>query len=87
MIRQSARTGRTRSTSSIHRDVIHAHGQSGSNQNCTSSGPCGSAMACLLKKKQKQLSRTYLWLDRHATRWALRRSTGLAGGCRGARYR
>ena len=43
MIRQSARTGRTCSTSSIHREVIHAHGQSGSNQNCTSSGPCGSA--------------------------------------------
>ena len=45
MIRQSVCTGRTFSTSWIHRDVIHAHGQSGSNQNCTSSGPCGSAMA------------------------------------------
>src|SRR5215472_5898450 len=37
MIRQSALTGRTFSTSSIQREVIHAHGHSGSNQNCTSS--------------------------------------------------
>src|SRR6266571_6502498 len=35
MMRQSVSTGRTFSTSSIHRDVIHAHGQIGSNQNCT----------------------------------------------------
>ncbi len=35
MIRQSVRTGRTFSTSSIHREVIQAHGHSGSNQNCT----------------------------------------------------
>src|SRR5438105_2067009 len=35
MMRQSVSTGRTFSTSSIHRDVIHAHGQIGSNQNWT----------------------------------------------------
>src|SRR5215471_7414612 len=40
MIRQSARTGRTFSTSSIQREVIQAHGHSGSNQNCTSSRDC-----------------------------------------------
>ena len=33
MIRQSVRTGRTFSTSSIQREVIQAHGHSGSNQN------------------------------------------------------
>jgi hypothetical protein len=38
-------------------------------------------------KKKKQLFRTYRWLDRHATRWASHRFTGLVGGCRGARYR
>src|SRR3954447_3365058 len=38
MIRQSTWTGRTFCTSSIQREVIHAHGHSGSNQNCTSSG-------------------------------------------------
>jgi hypothetical protein len=37
MIRQSVRTGRTFSTSSIQREVIQAQGHSGSNQNCTSS--------------------------------------------------
>ena len=37
MIRQSARTGRTSSTSCIQREVIQAQGHSGSNQNCTSS--------------------------------------------------
>src|ERR1700683_1419740 len=37
MIRQSARTGLTCSTSRIQREVIQAHGHSGSNQNCTSS--------------------------------------------------
>ena len=36
MIRQSTRTGRTFSTSSIHREVIQAQGHSGSNQNCMS---------------------------------------------------
>src|SRR5260370_364691 len=35
MIRHSARTGRTRSTSSIQREVIQAQGHTGSNQNCT----------------------------------------------------
>jgi hypothetical protein len=38
MTRQSTRTGRTFSTSSIQRDVIQAQGHSGSNQNCMSSG-------------------------------------------------
>ena len=33
MIRQSVRTGRTFSTSSIQREVIQAQGHSGSNQN------------------------------------------------------
>jgi hypothetical protein len=32
-MRHSVCTGRTFSTSSIHREVIHAQGQSGSNQN------------------------------------------------------
>ena len=40
MIRQSVRTGRTFSTSSIQREVIQAQGHSGSNQNCTSSCGC-----------------------------------------------
>src|ERR1700686_1272416 len=40
MIRQSVRTGRTFSTSSIQREVIQAQGHSGSNQNCTSSSGC-----------------------------------------------
>src|ERR1700728_115259 len=42
MIRQSALTGRTFSTSSIQREVIQAQGHSGSNQNCTSSCDCDS---------------------------------------------
>src|SRR5260221_487940 len=40
MIRQSTATGRTFCTSSIQREVIQAHGHSGSNQNCTSSRDC-----------------------------------------------
>ena len=44
MIRQSTLTGRTFSTSSIHREVIHAHGHRGSNQNCMSSRSCASAV-------------------------------------------
>src|SRR5262249_44019572 len=40
MIRQSTATGRTCCTSSIQREVIQAHGHSGSNQNCTSSRDC-----------------------------------------------
>ncbi len=44
MIRQSARTGRTFSTSVIQREVIQAQGQSGSNQNCTSSRGCVCAV-------------------------------------------
>src|SRR5450755_1338583 len=40
-------TGRTCSTSSIQRDVIHAHGHSGSNQKSTGVGSC-SAMGLLL---------------------------------------
>ena len=34
MSRHSVSTGRTFSTSSIHLDVIQAHGHRGSNQNC-----------------------------------------------------
>ena len=41
MIRQSTRTGRTFSTSSIQREVIQAQGHSGSNQNCMSSWVSG----------------------------------------------
>ena len=43
MIRQSVVTGLTRSTSSIQREVIQAHGHSGSNQNWTSSRSAESA--------------------------------------------
>src|SRR5215469_1026349 len=35
---QRGATGRTLATSSIHRDVIHAHGQAGSNQKSTCTG-------------------------------------------------
>src|SRR5258708_4936586 len=44
MIRQSARTGRTFSTSSIQREVIQAQGHTGSNQNCTFSRTSGCAV-------------------------------------------
>src|SRR5215472_1170666 len=44
MIRQSARTGRTLSTSSIQREVIQAQGHSGSNQNCTLSFASGCSV-------------------------------------------
>ena len=44
MIRQSVRTGRTFSTSSIQREVIHAQGHNGSNQNCTFSADCACSV-------------------------------------------
>src|SRR5215813_2957602 len=44
MIRQSGRTGRTFSTSSIQREVIQAQGHTGSNQNCTFSRASGCAV-------------------------------------------
>ena len=44
MIRHWVCTGPTFSTSSIQRGVIQAHGHSGSNQNCTSSGDCACSV-------------------------------------------
>src|SRR6516225_5230619 len=44
MIRHSTCTGRTFSTSSIHREVIQAQGHTGSNQNCTVSRSAGCVM-------------------------------------------
>src|SRR6266852_4229077 len=44
---QRTSTGRTCSTSSIHREAIHAHGHKGSNQKSTTVGSCW-AMALLL---------------------------------------
>src|ERR1700680_5235451 len=44
---QRTSTGRTSSTSSIHREAIHAHGHRGSNQKSTTVGSC-SAMMLLL---------------------------------------